>query len=54
MKVNELINILHKYSEKDVILKLDNWLYCSILDIRIEHGSVVIDGKTSILEKDKY
>jgi len=48
MQVNELIDALHKYPEKDVVIRLDNGLYCPITNINLEYGNIVIDSKSPI------
>ena len=44
MKVNELIDALHKYPEKEVVIRLDNGLFCPITNLKVVHNCLVIDG----------
>lgn len=55
MKVSELIDALHKYLEKEVVIRLDNGLFCSITDLKVVHNCLVIDGispATSVESED--
>ena len=45
MKTTELIHILQKYPDKEVIVRIGNGLFCPIDTVKLFDGNVVIIGQ---------
>ena len=45
MKTTELIHILQKHPDKEVIVRIGNGLFCPVDNVKLFDGNVIIVGK---------
>ena len=45
MKVSELIHLLQKYPDKEVIVRIGNGLFCPVELVKLFDGNIIIVGK---------
>ena len=52
MRVNELIDALYKYQGKEVVIQVDDGLFCTLTNVELYDGTIVLKGKTPIISAE--